>query len=136
MTPEKKPFYAATYLPKHSRQGMNGLMQVLAKLHELWVHERDMLIHSSDNISAYIKTLDENIVSPELSDDILDKAYTQLAAKFDRVYGGFGSQPKFPTPHNLLFLLRYYQLKGEAQALEMVENTLQAMYQGGGYMIT
>jgi uncharacterized protein YyaL (SSP411 family) len=133
MTPEKKPFYAATYLPKHSRQGMNGLMQVLAKLHELWVHERDMLIHSSDNISAYIKTLDENIVSPELSDDILDKAYTQLAAKFDRVYGGFGSQPKFPTPHNLLFLLRYYQLKGEAQALEMVEKTLQSMYQGGIY---
>ena len=112
MTPEKKPFYAATYLPKHS-QRMNGLMQVLAKLRELWVHERDMLIHSSDNISAYIKTLDENIVSPELSDDILDKVIP-VCHKFDRVYGGFGSH-QVSHSHNLLFLLRYYQLK-EAQA--------------------
>lgn len=133
MTPEKKPFYAATYLPKNNRQGMSGLMEVMDKLHSLWVHERDMLLNSSDNISDYIKTRDENIVSSVISEDILSQAYRQLASSFDKVYGGFGSQPKFPTPHNLLFLLRYYQLKGETNALEMVEKTLQSMYRGGIY---
>ncbi len=133
MTPDKKPFFAATYLPKNNRQGMQGLIEVLGKLHDLWVHEREMLLNSSDNISDYIKTRDENIASSILSEDILDEAYRQLAANFDRAHGGFGSQPKFPTPHNLLFLLRHYQLKGEANALEMVEKTLQSMYQGGIY---
>jgi uncharacterized protein YyaL (SSP411 family) len=133
MTPEKKPFYAATYMPKNSRQGMSGLIQVLNKLHDLWVNERNMLINSSDNISDYIKTLDENIISLVISEDILHQAYRQLATNFDGVYGGFGSAPKFPAPHNLLFLLRYYQLKGEVQALEIVHKTLQSMYRGGIY---
>ena len=46
-------------------------------------------------------------------------------------YGGFGRAPKFPTPHKLMFLLRYYRLKGEKKALDMVEKTLDSMYRGG-----
>ncbi len=48
-------------------------------------------------------------------------------------YGGFGNAPKFPSPHNLYFLLRYWKRTGEAQALKMVEETLQSMRRGGIY---
>ncbi len=133
MTPEKKPFYAATYLPKTSRQGLTGIMQVLSKLHELWVKERDMVLNSSNHISDYIKTLDENTASSVISNQIFDQAFEQLTSRFDQVYGGFGQAPKFPSPHNLYFLTRFYELKGEVKALEMVEKTLQSMYQGGIY---
>ncbi len=133
MTPGKKPFYAATYLPKNSRQGLSGLIQVLAKLHQLWMTERDMVLNSSDHISGYIKTLDENIPSSTISNEIFAKAFDQLASNFDELYGGFGRAPKFPSPHNLFYLMRYYELKGEVKALEIVEKTLQSMYQGGIY---
>ena len=52
---------------------------------------------------------------------------------FDPEHGGFGSSPKFPTSHNLSFLLRYYQKTGNVRALEMVEKTLDAMHRGGMY---
>ncbi len=133
MTPDKKPFFAATYLPKNSRQGVNGLVQVLPRIHQLWITERDMVLNSSDHISDYIKTRDENISSSVISSEIFAKAFDQLASNFDEVYGGFGRAPKFPSPHNLLYLMRYYELQGEVKALEMVEKTLQSMYQGGIY---
>ncbi len=133
MTPDKKPFYATTYLPKNNRQGLSGLMHVLSKLHELWISERDMVINSSDQISDYIKTLDENSPSSVISNEIFHKAFEQLASNFDQVHGGFGRAPKFPSPHNLYYLMRYYELNKEAKALEMVEKTLQSMYQGGIY---
>ena len=47
--------------------------------------------------------------------------------------GGFGTTPKFPTPHHILFLLRYWKRTGDDQTLEMVETTLQAMRMGGIY---
>ncbi len=52
---------------------------------------------------------------------------------FDRTFGGFGQAPKFPSPHNFFFLLRYWKRTGEAQALHMVEHTLQNMRRGGIY---
>jgi uncharacterized protein YyaL (SSP411 family) len=49
------------------------------------------------------------------------------------VNGGFGTRPKFPTPHNLIFLLRYWKRTGDDKALKMVEKTLLEMRKGGIY---
>jgi hypothetical protein len=62
---------------------------------------------------------------------MLHRAYDQLSERFDDRYGGFSDAPKFPTPHNLLFLLRYWKRTGKARALEMVDTTLEAMRRGG-----
>jgi uncharacterized protein YyaL (SSP411 family) len=59
--------------------------------------------------------------------------YNQLLGRFDETNGGFGTAPKFPTPHNLLFLLRYWKRTGDEQALRMVEETLGGMRRGGVY---
>ena len=50
---------------------------------------------------------------------------------YDPAYGGFGSAPKFPSPHNLLFLLQQYEKYGSQEALDMAETTLRHMYAGG-----
>jgi uncharacterized protein YyaL (SSP411 family) len=63
--------------------------------------------------------------------EILKKGYEQLARNFDPEWGGFGSAPKFPTPHNLRFLLRWHRRVGDSMALEMVEKTLDSMRRGG-----
>jgi uncharacterized protein YyaL (SSP411 family) len=69
----------------------------------------------------------------ELLDSIDLKAFNQFESAFDNENGGFGTSPKFPSPHNLLFLLRYWRNSGNATALEMVEKTLNEMRKGGIY---
>lgn len=132
MTPEKKPFFAATYIPKNAGHGMKGLMQLLPEIAHLWKEERKTVLQSSDKIADWL-TREEKTDKGELGPEIFDLGFTYFQKAFDRHYGGFGSQPKFPTPHNLYFLLRYYKQSKEPEALEMVEKTLVSMYQGGIY---
>ncbi len=51
--------------------------------------------------------------------------------RFDREYGGFGDQPKFPMPNVLLFLLERGVRRGDDVALSKVYRTLDHMAAGG-----
>ena len=68
-----------------------------------------------------------------LNEELLKKAAGQLAAIYDAEYGGFGSAPKFPSAHDLIFLQRYAYHTGDKAAKEELENTLRQMYKGGIY---
>ncbi|HZW82949.1 MAG TPA: thioredoxin domain-containing protein, partial [Candidatus Deferrimicrobium sp.] len=133
MTPEQKPFYAGTYFPKNSRMGTPGLIDLLGQISTRWETERSSLEKTGEQIVSAVT--EQILVSRpgELSQATLDEAYELLEQSFDVKYGGFGKAPKFPTPHNLAFLLRYYQQSGKQKALEMVETTLNSMADGGIY---
>lgn len=131
MTTEKKPFFAGTYFPKHSRGGLAGLVELLTKLAALWEKEREKLINSGDELTAFVIKESLEFSAGELANEVIDEVFQKLKQYYDPEYGGFGHAPKFPTPHQLTYLLRYYAVKGEHQALEMVEKTLEQMYKGG-----
>jgi uncharacterized protein YyaL (SSP411 family) len=133
MTPDKKPFFAGTYLPKESRRGQVGMLDLIPRIKKLWETQQDEILDSANKSAAVLKKLTNDSSGQELNESILHVAYEQLAERFDEHYGGFQSAPKFPTPHNLLFLLRYWKRTGNGKALEMVEKTLQAMRRGGIY---
>jgi uncharacterized protein YyaL (SSP411 family) len=63
--------------------------------------------------------------------EAVDFAAEQLAQRYDPEHGGFGTAPKFPSPHNLMFMLRQWKLTGEDRFLEMVTTTLKEMRLGG-----
>jgi len=133
MTPDQKPFYAGTYLPRHGRSGMRGLVELLEEIAELWSNDRDALVRSGNKI---VEILLEEEKEGDLSEREIDREVMKTAAgsfirRFDREYGGFGNAPKFPAPHNLMFLLRYAIYENSARAIGMVEKTLEAMYRGG-----
>lgn len=143
MTPEQKPFFAGTYFPKERYYGRPGLVDILRELLSLWKNRREELIRAGEEITAAINRTG-NAANPGDSKvsrkdhAILRKAYQIFAQQFDPVWGGFGSAPKFPVPHNLLFLMRYareeegYRAGGEgSEALRMAERTLDAMAEGG-----
>ena len=130
LTPEKQPFFAGTYFPKESRFQRTGLMEIIPKLAELWENKRGELLDSAEKIVNYLKQ-NNTTEAGELNKLVLDKAYQQLSDRFDSVQGGFGSAPKFPSAHNLTFLLRYWHQTGENHALEMAEMTLKKMRLGG-----
>jgi len=133
MTPDKKPFFAGTYFPKNHKMGRVGLLDLLPQIHNAWQHKRDDIVKTSDDIVQMLQRPPVANEDVNLSKDILEQAYSQLEQRFDEKYGGFGTAPKFPTPHNMLFLLRYWRHFGEQKALTMVEKTLTSMWQGGIY---
>ncbi len=131
-TPQKEPFFAGTYLPKSGRGGMTGLVDLLRNIADLWERDRNRLISTAENTTEYlVDYVGAKHREEELTEIIFDEAFIRLLDSFDQNNAGFGRSPKFPSPHNLLFLLRYWKRKGRQQALEMVEKTLQKMRLGG-----
>ena len=134
MTPEKKPFFAATYIPKYSRQGAMGMMDLIPAVKETWETKRAEIDSATVEILAALTSAHETDLSGDArGEKELDLAYEQLESSYEPEFGGFGSAPKFPTPHNLSFLLRYWKRTGNDKALEMVEKTLKQMRRGGIY---
>ncbi|GAV23539.1 thioredoxin domain-containing protein [Carboxydothermus pertinax] len=132
MTPEKKPFFAGTYFPKRSKWGRPGLIEILTEIAKLWETDREQLLTISKRLYEFMQTMPQS-KKGDLTEEVLEKAYREFLGKFDSEYGGFGPAPKFPTPHNLIFLFRYWKRTGEEKALVMAEKTLEAMARGGIY---
>jgi hypothetical protein len=130
--PDKKPFFAATYIPRNARMGMIGLDALLPKVAELWYSDRDRLLRTGEEVGEALRHLDaEGKGGPEmLTQALLDKGYRQFLTSYDRQHAGFGT-PKFPTPHNLSLLLRHWRRTGEDEARGMALNTLQRIRLGG-----
>jgi uncharacterized protein YyaL (SSP411 family) len=132
LTPERKPFFAATYLPRSSRAGMVGLVQILEKIAELWLTDRSRLLDTGEEArKALIKLESPGEKEVPLSEVPLKKAGEQLLETFDSRHAGFGRAPKFPTPHNVSLLLRLGQRFGEEKLKVMALQTLQAIRLGG-----
>lgn len=132
MTPDQKPFFAGTYFPKNSRYNMPGLTDILNSVIKQWKESKGKLIKSSEGILSELgKYFEGESNETKLTAGTLDNGYDQLSRVFDKNYGGFGTAPKFPTPHKIMFLLRYYKTHKNIKALEMAEKTLDCMYKGG-----
>jgi hypothetical protein len=131
MTPDKKPFFASTYIPKENRFGRLGMLELIPRIQGLWVNNRPELETSADKIVTSLKESPASSQGKHPREDKLDAAYHQLEQQYDSEHGGFGISPKFPAPHTLLFLLRYWKRTGNENALHMVEKTLQSMRKGG-----
>jgi len=131
LTPARKPFFAGTYFPKESRFGRIGLTELIARVAEAWKSRRPELLDSAERTLAALEGFSEGPNRSRISPALLERAAADLGREFDEEFGGFGSAPKFPTPHSLTFLLRRAKRKNDKKALGMVEKTLRAMRLGG-----
>lgn len=131
MTPEKKPFFAGTYIPKQSQHGRIGMLELIPRIEEIWNLQKDEILDSAEKITSKITEFSNGGPPEKLDESILEKAFLALSKMFDSEYGGFGNAPKFPTAHNLMFLLNYWKKTGNEKALQMVEKTLISMRNGG-----
>ncbi|MEN6330142.1 MAG: thioredoxin domain-containing protein [Methanobacteriaceae archaeon] len=131
LTPQKEPFFAGTYFPRDSMGRGVGLKDLLLNVRDLWKDKKDELLNSAQDIKKALTKLSQTEQGPLLSSAVLDQAYQALKENFDQDKGGFGGFQKFPTPHHLLFLLRYWKNTGQDDARQMVETTLDNMIRGG-----
>ena len=132
MTPEQKPFFVGTYIPRDSSGTNAGLIALLETMAKKWHSDKTALLRTAGEITDYVKSSSPQ--TGELPDAELPvKAAAQLAASYDSEFGGFGKGTKFPTPQNLLFLMEFSALRGDRNARFMAEATLRQMYRGGIY---
>jgi uncharacterized protein YyaL (SSP411 family) len=132
MTPDRHPFFAATYIPRENRFGRLGMINLIPRIRNAWTTNRDALVATAD---AIVEDLGQMATaehpSTPLDESTLELGFQELLRSFDREHAGFGRAPKFPTPHLLLFLLRYWHRTQNGAALEMVQATLAALRAGG-----
>ncbi|MBM4237676.1 MAG: thioredoxin domain-containing protein, partial [Euryarchaeota archaeon] len=132
LTPDLKPFFAGTYLPRESAHGRIGMRELVPAVERVWREQRGRAEETGERVAAALKET-ERSQGGAVDEEVLDAAYERLLAAFDEEHGGFGDAPKFPTPTRLTFLLRYWKRKGDEEALRMVERTLRSMRSGGIY---
>ncbi len=133
VTPDQKPFYAGTYFPKRSAYGRPGFIEALTQLLDAYHNDRDHIESLAEKATNNLRIKAAGQTENTLSQEVIHKAYYQLMSSFDTLYGGFGSAPKFPAPHMLSFLMRYYEWTGQENALYAVTKTLDGMANGGIY---
>jgi uncharacterized protein YyaL (SSP411 family) len=133
LTPDLKPLYATSYLPKTSRFGQPGLIDTVQLIDDMWKTRRDYLLATADKVESALVTIALGKGGEKLDAALIAQTYEQLGQSYDARNSGFGDAPKFPVPHKLMFLLQYHKRTGDPQALEMVENILLAMRRGGIY---
>lgn len=124
MTNDGKPFYAGTYL------GKRQLIYLLEKASKLWESERSSVNLYADNLSMHLKN-DGEKNNGETDESLTDKAFIQLTENFDAKWGGFSKAPKFPMPHNLIFLMRHTNFTQNQNGFSMAAKTLEMMFKGG-----
>jgi uncharacterized protein len=127
MTPQKVPFFAGTYFPKSS------MLDMLPHFSRIWKEEREKVDEVGRSIIENLAKAQSSQAGGDLNATHLDRCFDALSQAYDPEHGGFGQQPKFPTPHSLSFLVRYYQRTGKEEALNMVSHTLRQIRLSGTY---
>ena len=122
LTPDGKPFFAGSYIPKEKFRAL------IPRISTQWREQRERVVANAEMIARSLHSASS--AGDALTADVLAKGYQQLATRFDAKHGGFLPEPKFPTPHHLMFLLRYWHRTKDAKALEMAETTLRRMRTG------
>ncbi|MCP4107003.1 MAG: thioredoxin domain-containing protein [Desulfobacteraceae bacterium] len=131
MTPDKKPFFAATYIPKQSQFGRVGMIDLCKQIKKTWTLRNEKILDAAETITSHLDRAFTFSPGENPDESVLSNAYNLIEKSFDSKHGGFESAPKFPSPHRLLFLLQYYRRTGISAALDMVCKTLTAMRIGG-----
>jgi uncharacterized protein YyaL (SSP411 family) len=131
LTPDRLPFFAATYIPPVPRHGMMAFPELVEKIAGLWAQDRSRVERNCAQVLDGLLQFCEPALLENPEPGIADAAYRQLVELYDPVQGGFGGAPKFPMPAYHAFLLWYGKQRGNRSAADMVRESLRAMRGGG-----
>jgi uncharacterized protein len=134
LTPDLKPFFAATYLPPITSHGLMGLIDLIERIGEIWKgDERENIVEQASKIlevfSGSVHYQGDELPNKGQVEDTADVIFKMA----DPVYGGMKGAPKFPIGYQANFMLRYSAAKNDSRAVFLVERTLDRMQRGGVY---
>ena len=104
MTPKLNPFFAASYIPKYSRPGLIGMLDLVPQVMQILENSTQPTGNSWRGHKKPHGTMEKRTPQNELRKEALQDAYDRLTLDFDKDNGGFGTAPKFPSsPQNPVF---------------------------------
>ena len=134
LTPDGRPYFGGTYIPRDDRYGRPGMGRVLLAMAQVWRERRDEALETAGSVMAAIEHNESfSGRNGALNLELVDKIASSILAQFDPRNGGFGSQPKFPHPAALDLLLEAAMNRGNDRAREAFTFTLEKMARGGVY---
>lgn len=129
-----RPFFAGTYFPPQSAHGRPGFSDLLDSITTAWRVQRDEINAQAQQLTdAITQYLQHQQRSAALNPQTIQDAANQLLRNYDVEHGGFGNAPKFPTPNNLLFLLKVHENNPNPALRQAIDHSLDAMARGGMY---
>lgn len=134
MTPERKPYFAGTFFPKHRKYGIEGLMTLLPRLYQQVRYRSSLTDQAIAQVERRLapRPALELPAPGEINID-LDETCALMVGMVDPVYGGTGRGMKFPRSHQLLYLLENARRTDNQAALAAVKLTLDNIRYGGIY---
>lgn len=139
LTPDAKPFYGGTYFPPKRAFNRSSWTEVLlavsnafqTRRNEVESQAKKLVDHllQSNSFGSQNSNNETGIFSKEKADEI----FQNLMESADKTWGGFGGSPKFPQTFSIQFLLRYYYVTHNEEALKQACLSLDKMIEGGIY---
>ncbi|WP_353662941.1 thioredoxin domain-containing protein [Hydrogenimonas sp. SS33] len=133
MTPDKKPFFAGTYIPPKRKYNMMGFLELIEVIHKKWTESPQDIVKNAEEIQRYLTPGGGPVKATKLEENLADRFLAQAADSYDARYGGFSPAPKFPHTSTIELLLDLHRLKKSDDALSMATHTLKNMAKGGLY---
>lgn len=138
LTPERKPFYGGTYFPPRRAFNRASWTEVLLSIAQTFKEKRQDVEQQADTLTEHLHASNSFGFSQSSSDQVfseknIHEAFENCMKSADREWGGFGRAPKFPQTFTLQFLLNYYQVYKNDEALKQAVLSLDKMIQGGIY---
>lgn len=132
LLPDTKPFYGVTYLPPQN------WVQLLKSVNNAFISHYEDLAKSADGfvenmVQSDIKKYGLTQTATPYTVDALDEMFEKLKQNFDTLKGGMDRAPKFPMPSIYKFLLRYFDITQNPEALAQIELSLNRIALGGIY---
>jgi len=133
LTPDGRPYFGGTYIPRDDRYGRPGIRHVLLAMAQVWRDRRDEALETAASVMAAIEHNESFSARSTVSPALVEKIAQSILGQFDARHGGFGSQPKFPHPAALDLLLEIAATRANEPAREAFTTTLEKMARGGVY---
>jgi len=135
LTPDAKPIFSATYLPKESRYQRAGLLDTLRYFANLKRNNYKEIQKRASLVQKYLKILklSQSYKKGSIDSSISKRFIEAISKEFDRENKGIGVAPKFPHALVIKSLLYIYKLDKNKEALKMATDMLDAMARGGIY---
>lgn len=135
LTPDLKPYYAATFIPRRSMHGRPGMLDLIPYLAGIWENRREEVMEAGekvmDALRMDIQASENSKENTGIKEEVIHEAFQAVRSLYDPRYGGFGRSPKFPSIPQLLFLITYASVFASDDAHRMATVTLLAMARGG-----
>ncbi len=133
LTPAGEVFHGGTYFPPDGKYARPGFRAVLSAVLDAYRSRRDQVQAQADAIRRAITADLDEAMPGDLPPDALQEAARGMAGAFDPMYGGFGSQPKFPHPTAVTFLMHRWSDTRDDLTRAVIQKTLKGMGRGGVY---